>query len=85
MKLIYSSAALLLLSACAGTSPPPAQTETAAVVAEAKPVCFEDAPTGTRFTRTKCVSAAQDKARQDAGRQAADELSQIRRMPTDMK
>lgn len=84
MKMICSSAALLLLSACAGTSPP-SQTETPAVVAEAKPVCFEDAPTGTRFTRTKCVSAAQDKARQDAGRQAADELSQIRRMPTDMK
>lgn len=82
-KLLAGSIPLVLLSACAGG--PPEKPETAAVVAQAQPVCFEDTPTGTRFSRVKCFTAEEQKLRLKAGQDAADELRQIRAMPQDQK
>jgi hypothetical protein len=84
MKLVGLAAPLLLLSACA-TAPSSPEKAPELVSGDAQRVCFEDTPTGTRFTRMKCLTPEQNLARQQAGQQAADELRQIRALPTDQK
>lgn len=84
-KLLALVAPLPLIVACAGL--PAEKTESVPVVAQAQPqtVCYEDTPTGTRFSRVKCLTPEELQRHRKAGQEAADEMRQIRAMPQDMK
>jgi hypothetical protein len=61
-KLLTSAFPLALLSACASG---PAETPQApGRVAQAKPVCHEDIPTGSRLNRARCSTADPDRDHQ---------------------
>lgn len=87
----------LTLAACAGPAPEatPAATSAptapaATAVASASPasaptqICTEDTPTGTRFSRVRCVTPQQEAERLKNGERVADEMRNMRPAARDM-
>lgn len=73
---------LLLLAAGCGTQPAPVQ-QVAQAPAETSTeyTCFNETPTGTRFSVTRCYTKEQMARRTAAGEQARQTLQDLRHAP----
>ena len=81
MRLLWTSPLLVLAACAAPASEPAPDTTVAGTTPQPAKVCYEDVPTGTRFSRIKCYTPEQDAARLKAGSQAAEELGKVRHGP----
>jgi len=73
MKLLLVIVLTAALTGCAGT--PQRAEKPAATTAESGTVCEQDQVTGTRFTNTRCRTAAQ----REQDRRNADDLDEVAR------
>ncbi len=81
MRALLITALALWAAGCATVDEPP--TVVAAAEAEGKPakVCWEDQPTGTRFSRTRCLTKEEADIRHQSSQRMADDIARIRHSP----
>jgi predicted ATPase len=81
MRGIMITVLALAAAGCATVEETP--TVVAAAEPEAKPakVCWEDQPTGTRFSRTRCLTKEEADIRHQSSQRMADDIARIRHAP----
>lgn len=68
----------VLMAACAA---PPREMMQVTMTREDAARCYEDRPTGTRFTKVRCPSAEQVQEHERRGREAEEAIRSMRHAP----